>query len=123
MPEDLPDYMRGFTESHDWGFTPVASKPEETPTVPPEEISEVKSDVKMIRSQMNEIMQIVHEQKESVDTDVAERFRSIEKLIIPFLYKLSQSEEAYIHWPNRKPILEAQIQKILSLTRTNQSKD
>jgi hypothetical protein len=121
MPEDLPDYMRGFTEDVDWGFTTVATKPQETTVEVKSDVGEVLNHVKMVRSQMNEIMQMVNEQKTTTLTvasdEVKKRFESLEKLIIPFLYKLAQGQEAYIHWPNRKPIIEAQIQKILSLTR------
>ncbi len=28
MAKDIPDYMREFDTSDDWGFTPVTSKPE-----------------------------------------------------------------------------------------------
>ena len=42
----------------------------------------------------------------------------LEKLIIPFLQKLhSTGDKEYIHWPNRKPIIEKQIEQILKLTR------
>jgi len=41
----------------------------------------------------------------------------LEKIIIPFLYNLSKSDEPYIHWPNRGPIIKAQVEKILKLTR------
>jgi len=44
-------------------------------------------------------------------------FLNIEKIILPFLYNLSKSDEPYIHWPNRGPIIKAQIEKILKLTR------
>jgi hypothetical protein len=37
---------------------------------------------------------------------------------MPFLSNLLKTaDKPYINWPNRKPILEAQIQKILTLTR------
>ena len=45
------------------------------------------------------------------------RFKDIEKVILPFLYNLSKSDEPYIHWPNRGPIIKAQIEKVLKLTR------
>ena len=45
------------------------------------------------------------------------RFKEIEKVILPFLYNLSKSDEPYIHWPNRGPIIKAQIEKVLKLTR------
>ena len=41
----------------------------------------------------------------------------LEKIILPFLYNLQKSDEPYIHWPNRGPIIKAQIEKILKLTR------
>ena len=133
MAKDLPDYMREFDTSDDWGFTPVTNKPvEEKPGVDEKqldskfegtniELAKVKSDVGSIKTMMNEIMQIVAEKdtitKEITTEETKERFKEIEKIILPFLYNLSKSEEPYIHWPNRGPIIKAQIDKILKLTR------
>ena len=129
----MPDYMRGFDLNDDWGFTPVTNKPvEEKPGVDEKqldskfegtiiELAKVKSDVGSIKTMMNEIMQIVAEKdtitKEITTEETKERFKEIEKIILPFLYNLSKSEEPYIHWPNRGPIIKAQIDKILKLTR------
>jgi len=50
--------------------------------------------------------------------DFKARLAEVEKLIVPFLTKLySTGDKEYIYWPNRKPIIEKQIQKILKLTR------
>jgi vacuolar-type H+-ATPase subunit I/STV1 len=126
---DIPDYMRGFDLDEDWGMTPVAKPAESTtPTIDPSviensnlEISKVKDDVSSIKSMMNEIMQIVAEKdtitKEVSDEETIKRFKDLEKIIIPFLYNLSKSDEPYIHWPNRGPIIKAQVEKILKLTR------
>lgn len=47
------------------------------------------------------------------------RLTEVEKLIIPFLSQmLKTADKEYIYWPNRKPIIEAQIEKILKLTRS-----
>ena len=85
------------------------------------DLIKVKSDVGDIKSMMNEIMQIVAEKdsvnKEIQDADVSARFKEIEKTILPFLYNLSKTNEPYIHWPNRGPIIKAQMDKILKLTR------
>ena len=129
----MPDYMRGFDTTDDWGFVPVSSKPvDPKPGVDEEqldskfegtniELAKVKSDVGSIKTMMNEIMQIVAEKdtitKEITTEETKERFKEIEKIILPFLYNLSKSEEPYIHWPNRGPIIKAQIDKILKLTR------
>ena len=126
---DIPDYMRDFDMDQDYGFTPVSSKPTESkPAVDTKlvensniEISKVKQDVSSIKSMMNEIMQIVAEKetiaKETTTEEQKKRFKEIEKVILPFLYNLSKSDEPYIHWPNRGPIIKAQIEKVLKLTR------
>ena len=129
VDNNIPDYMRGFDLNEDFGFTPVTSKPTtETPSIDPKvietnnvELSKIKADVSSIKSMMNEIMEIVNEKetitKELASEEVTKRFKDIEKVILPFLYNLSKSDEPYIHWPNRGPIIKAQIDKILKLTR------
>ena len=131
MAKDIPDYMREFDTSDDWGFTPVTSKPEPKETKVDVdmsavqanglEIAKVKSDVSDIKSMMNEIMQIVAEKDKVTEVleseDVTKRFKEAEKLILPFLYNLMKSDEPYIHWPNRTPIIKAQIEKFLQITR------
>ena len=128
---DMPDFMREFDTNTDYGFTPVSTKPAEEnskPSVGKEdlnttnlEISKVKSDVSSIKTMMNEVMQIVSEResvnKEIQDADTLKRFKEIEKIMLPFLYNLSKSNEPYIHWPNRGPIIKAQMDKLLKLTR------
>ena len=122
---DIPDFMREFDTDVDYGFTPVSKKPaEETTTnnnVDNLEIAKIKSDVSSIKSSMNEIMQIVAEKdsvnKEIQDADTNKRFKEIEKIMLPFLYNLSKSNEPYIHWPNSSPIIKAQIDKLMKLTR------
>lgn len=60
---------------------------------------------------------VIAEKDETVEEYKA-RLAQVEKLIIPFLSKLLKTaDQAIIRWPNRKPIIEAQIQKILNLTR------
>jgi len=130
MAKDIPDFMREFDTDIDYGFTPVTSKPkdETTSSIDPKlvedsnlEIAKVKSDVSDIKSMMNEVMQIVAEKdsvnKDIQDADTLNRFKEIEKIVLPFLYNLSKSNEPYIHWPNRGPIIKAQMDKLLKLTR------
>jgi hypothetical protein len=129
VENNIPDYMRGFDLNEDFGFTPVTNKPvDASPSIDPKvietnnvELSKIKVDVSSIKSMMNEIMEIVNEKetitKELASEDTIQRFKDIEKVILPFLYNLSKSDEPYIHWPNRGPIIKAQIDKILKLTR------
>ena len=128
MVKDIPDYMRGFDMDEDYGFTAVSKAPTEQPSIDPQaidnqnlELAKVKSDVSDIKSMMNEVMQIVAEKDKVTQTleseDVTKRFKEAEKLILPFLYNLMKSDEPYIHWPNRTPIIKAQIEKFLQITR------
>lgn len=62
--------------------------------------------------------QAVIAEKEETAEEYKARLAQIEKIIMPFLTNLYKtSSQPYIHWPNRGPILEAQMQKILTLTR------
>ena len=134
MANDIPDYLRGFDLDEDWGMTPVSSAPtvKSEPTIDKKdienlgqqtnlEISKVKNDVGSIKAMMNEIMQIVQEKDQVTKTleseDVTKRFKEIEKIILPLLYNLGKNNEPYIHWSNRGPIIKAQIEKLLKLTR------
>lgn len=57
-------------------------------------------------------------EKEDTVEEYRARLQEVEKLILPFLTKLLQtSDQPIIKWPNRKSVLESQIQKILNLTR------
>jgi hypothetical protein len=57
-------------------------------------------------------------EKEETAEEYKQRLQQVEKIILPFLTKLLQTaDQPIIKWPNRKPVLEAQIQKILNLTR------
>jgi hypothetical protein len=117
MSKDIPDYMRGFDLNDDWGIAGTAAEAPKTPSIDTskiastDELKDLKKDVSSIKSAMNEIFQIVAEK------DTNARFKELEKIILPFLYNLSKSDEPYIHWPNRGPIIKAQIDKILKLTR------
>ena len=55
--------------------------------------------------------------KDNLGKEMKEKFSKLEKLIIPLLIKLAKSPEAYIHWPNRAQVIEAQVKKIIAITR------
>ena len=60
---------------------------------------------------------VINKTAETAD-DYKARLAELEKLIVPFLTKLhSTGDKEYIYWPNRKPAIEKQIEKILKLTR------
>ena len=52
---------------------------------------------------------------------VRSKLKTVETLILPLLVNLIKGDalkKAYIHWPNRGPVIEAQIKKILAVTRS-----
>ena len=55
--------------------------------------------------------------KDNLGKEQKDKFTKLEKLIIPLLIKLAKSPEAYIHWPNRAQVIEAQVKKIIAITR------
>ena len=62
--------------------------------------------------------QQVDQFKALVEADVASKLKEVEDLILPLLYNLMKNpEKEYIHWPNRTPIIDAQIDKITAITR------
>jgi hypothetical protein len=67
-----------------------------------------------IASQSSEIEQ----RKIEVEADVREKLTEVEKLIMPLLVNLLKtSDKEYIKWENRGPQIQAQIDKLLALTR------
>ena len=64
-----------------------------------------------------EYTSVIAEKEETVE-EYKQRLHEVEKLVLPFLTKLLKTaDQPIIKWPNRKATLEAQIQKILNLTR------
>ena len=55
--------------------------------------------------------------KDNLGKEQKDKYAQLEKLIIPLLIKLAKSPEAYIHWPNRAEVIEAQLKKIVQITR------
>jgi hypothetical protein len=65
----------------------------------------------------SEYESVIAEKDETVEEYKA-RLEQLEKIIIPFLSNLYKTkDQAYIHWPNRGPVIEQQMQKVLKLTR------
>ena len=60
---------------------------------------------------------VITEKADTVE-EYAARLKEVEKLVLPFFTKLLKTaDKEYIYWPNRKELVEKQIQKILTLTR------
>lgn len=65
-----------------------------------------------------EYNQVITESEQTVES-YKRKLTEVEKLIIPFLLKLiNTADKEYIYWPNRKPAIEKQIEKIVKITRS-----
>ena len=59
------------------------------------------------------------EYKTLIEKDVKKKLADVEKLIIPLLVNLMKNpEKDTIKWPNRTPVIQAQIDKIIAITRS-----
>ncbi len=72
-------------------------------------------ELEVAKSQMDDEYDL---RKDNLGKIQKEKFGQLEKLIIPLLIKLAKSPEAYIHWPNRAEVIEAQLKKIVAITRS-----
>ena len=60
----------------------------------------------------------INASEQTVDS-YKKKLAELEKLIVPFLMKLLKTaDKEYIYWPNRKPVIEEQMKKIIQLTRS-----
>lgn len=61
---------------------------------------------------------IAQEVKAEDSAITSAKMQELEKLVLPFFTKLLKTaDKEYIYWPNRTAAVEAQIQKILTITR------
>lgn len=62
---------------------------------------------------------IVTNVQSSAEEQLKVKLLELEKLIMPLLVNLMKNpEKEYIHWPNRVPLIQKQVDKILAITRT-----
>ena len=88
---DIQKILKEFDDDNDFGFSAVSE---------------------------DEYNKVINETAETAEAYKA-KLSEVEKMIIPFLTKLLKTaDKEYIYWPNRKPAIEKQIEKILKLTRS-----
>ena len=77
-------------------------------------VAKNETELEIAKKQMDDEYDL---RKDNLGKEYKEDFKKLEKLIIPLLIKLAKSPEAYIHWPNRAEVIEAQLKKIVQITR------
>ena len=77
-------------------------------------VNKNETELEIAKKQMDDEYDL---RKDNLGKEQREKFKALEKLIIPLLIKLAKSPEAYIHWPNRAEVIESQLKKIVAITR------
>ena len=116
------DFDFGFTFADDEVGTPQQT----TPTATPEDTefkSELLDKITALESKLEELTtgdtsSLIEQHKQLLTSEVRGKLQQVEQLILPLLYNLQKNpDKEYIHWPNRKDIIQKQIDKILQVTR------
>jgi len=116
------DFDFGFTFADDELGTPQQT----TPTATPEDTefkSELLDKITALESKLEELTtgdtsSLIEQHKQLLTSEVRGKLQQVEQLILPLLYNLQKNpDKEYIHWPNRKDIIQKQIDRILGITR------
>ena len=134
MADNIPDFMQGFDNiNFDYGFKAVSEEEVDQAKKQTETLQQVSATsanlepkLQELESKLEQILEIsrqqfdyrLEEKELELELSNKEKFSSLEQLILPLLYNLGKSDENYIYWPNRKQVIEEQINKILQITRT-----
>ena len=80
--------------------------------------SEEQPKLQEILTKLETVSDLVESNRQLVIAEAHSKLQEVEALILPLLYNLRKNpEKEYIHWPNRVPVIDAQIEKILNVTR------
>ena len=120
--DELNDF--GFSTVSESDFTATAKEPETK--VVEAAVKEAKAgQIKEVEGTVNKIWNLldyhyedIDKHKDKLNKEYERQMKEVEDLIVPLLNNLAKSStNEYIYWPNRREILEKQIEKITSHTR------
>lgn len=118
--------------SIDFGFSAVdesevkrVEQDAETANAVAEAVSNTSEGVKSLEGKIDMLLDAIagqsteiEQRKSEVEADVKEKLNDVEKLIMPLLVKLLKTaDKEYIKWEDRGPAIQAQIDKLLAITR------
>ena len=120
--DELNDF--GFSTVSETDFTATAKEPE-TKVVEAAvaeakagQIKEVEGTVNKIWSLLDYHYEDIDKHKDKLNKEYEIKMKTVEDMIVPLLNNLAKSStNEYIYWPNRRVILEKQIEKITEHTR------
>ena len=109
------------SDEYDFGFS-FSDGEYITPTPPPATAS--NEELKALQDKVDSMLDAQTKLLEDKYTKLLEdkykaKLKEVEGLILPLLYNLKKNpEKAIINWPNRAPIIDKQIEKIIAITRS-----
>lgn len=113
-----------FMEDFDFGIEFADSDDIQTPVeedVNEERIDTIEEKLDLLLNQMQQgtAVQGLDEYKDILKIQICDKLKECERVILPLLYNLKKNEsKEYIYWPNRTEVIDKQIQRILSVTRS-----
>lgn len=118
------DFDFGFTFTDDEFSTGQSSPTVQQPAiVNPEFKDELFSKIQKLEQQIEALTEgdtseLIEQHKMLLTKEVRGKLQEVEQLILPLLYNLQKNpDKEYIHWPNRKEIIQKQIERILQVTQ------
>lgn len=123
--QDEYDFDFGFSTISEEEFNAKATQNVESTISVQEDIGTVNNKLSSLENKLNDIFNMIDYQmndtlnyKEKLNGIYIDRMKQLEQAIIPLLSNLLKtSDNEYIYWPNRRALLEKQIEKIKNLTR------
>jgi|TARA_R110002124_G_scaffold67059_5_gene182248 hypothetical protein len=120
----------------DFGFSALDEIPQEErtyePPAPSEDLEGMKDNIERIEHDIRTVLEAVNGLsskmsnlddefdvvKTTTEQEVRGKLIQVEKMVMPLLVNLLKtSDREYIHWPNREKTVQAQIDKLLAITR------
>jgi hypothetical protein len=113
----------GFTFTDDEFSTSTSSGAASPSLVDPEFKDELFLKIQRLEHQIEALTEgdtseLIEQHKQLLTKEIHSKLQEVEQLILPLLYNLQKNpDKEYIHWPNRKDIIQKQIERILQVTR------
>jgi hypothetical protein len=118
------DFDFGFTFTDDEFSTgQTSSTAQQQAIVNPEFKDELFLKIQKLEHQIEALTEgdtseLIEQHKVLLTKEVRGKLQEVEQLILPLLYNLQKNpDKEYIHWPNRKEIIQKQIERILQVTQ------
>jgi hypothetical protein len=108
------------TDDYDFGFS--FADDDSLPSAPV--VQQSNEEIAALQSKLDTLLSAQEKTLEtalvkSVEEKYKAKLKEVEGMILPLLLNLKKNpDKAYIHWPNRTPVIDKQIEKITSITRS-----